>query len=147
MIAWRVGLVACGLAAATYGAALLAETGWANILRTLPWLVGGVLVHDALLAPATIVVMAIATRLLPVWLRGPAAAGAVVIASVTILAVPVLGRFGARSDNPTLLDRDYAAGWLGAAALTVACVAVGAALRRRALRRAAVRVEGPGDER
>ena len=43
-------------------------------------------------------------------------------ARVTLVAVPVLGRFGARADNPTLLDRDYVAGWL---------VLAGAGRRRR----------------
>ena len=48
----------------------------------------------------------------PRSVRAPAAVALVVLGSVTLLAVPVLGRFGARPDNPTLLDRDYSAGWL-----------------------------------
>ena len=40
--------------------------------------------------------------------------GFVVLGSVTLLAMPVLGRFGARPDNPTLLDRDYSVGLAGA---------------------------------
>ena len=47
----------------------------------------------------------------PGRLRAPAAAAFVVLGSVTLLAIPVLGRFGARPDNPTLLDRHYVAGW------------------------------------
>ena len=42
--------------------------------------------------------------------RAPAVAGLVVLGSVTLLAIPVLGRFGARADNPTLLDRHYGVG-------------------------------------
>ena len=34
-------------------------------------------------------------------------------------AIPVLGRFGARHDNPTLLDRNYVAGWALVAGLTL----------------------------
>ena len=34
----------------------------------------------------------------------------VVLGPLTLIAVPVLGRFGAKADNPTLLDRPY---WLG----------------------------------
>jgi hypothetical protein len=42
--------------------------------------------------------------------------------------VPTLGRFGATADNPTLLDRDYLAGWLVFAAIVVAGAAVWAAV-------------------
>ena len=50
--------------------------------------------------------------LLPRAARAPAVVGFVVLGSVTLLAVPVLGRFGARPDNATLLDRDYVVGWV-----------------------------------
>ena len=56
----------------------------------------------------------------------------VVLGTVTLLAVPVLGRFGARPDNPTLLDRDYTAGWLVLAGLTLVAVVVAAARTLRA---------------
>jgi hypothetical protein len=55
-------------------------------------------------------------------------AGAVVLATVTVVAVPVLGRFGARADNPTLLDRNYVLGWLALATLTVVFSGASAAL-------------------
>ena len=38
--------------------------------------------------------------------------GGVVLGSLTLLAIPVLGRFGERPDNATLLDRNYTVGWL-----------------------------------
>jgi hypothetical protein len=127
----RLAIGGCGLAALAYGVVLMAETGWQNVARTLVWLVGGVLVHDGALAPATIALVVIGSRLLPRWLGGPAAIGLVVLASLTLLAIPVLGRFGARPDNPTLLDRDYRAGWLVVAGAVLASVAVAAAWRRR----------------
>ncbi|MEZ5095067.1 MAG: hypothetical protein R2731_02430 [Nocardioides sp.] len=64
------------------------------------------------------------SRLLPGWLHGPAAAGLVVLGSLTLVAVPVLGLFGARPDNPTLLDRPYLTGWLALAGVVLAGVAV-----------------------
>ena len=53
--------------------------------------------------------------------------------AVTIAAVPMLGRFGARSDNATLLDRNYLVGWLVLAAVTT--VVSGAVLLARGKRR------------
>ena len=67
------------------------------------------------LAPLTIGA-AVAARLLP---RAPAGRGRrsalVVLRTVTVTAIPVLGPWGARPDNPTLLDRNYVAGWCGSA--------------------------------
>jgi hypothetical protein len=128
----RAVLATLGVGVGGYGAFRLLELGWDNLVATLLWLAGGVLLHDALLAPLTIAVAALATVLLPTPVRGPAAAGFVVLGSITVTAVPVLGRFGARADNPTLLDRDYTAGWLAlAAAVLLAVVALSAVAGRR----------------
>jgi hypothetical protein len=139
--AWRLAFAACGLAAGGYGVWLMVDSGLRNVVRALYWLVGGVVAHDGLLAPATIVVVVLATRLLPAWVRGPAAVGLIVLGSLTLIAIPVLGRFGARPDNPTLLDRDYTAGWLAVAVITLCGVAVGAVARRRAQTRAGTKRE------
>ena len=54
--------------------------------------------------------------------------GLVVLGTVTVTAIPVLGDFGARPDNLTLLPRNYVLGWFVFAAL-VLVVTVVAALR------------------
>ena len=99
------------------------------------WLAGGVLLHDLVLAPAVVMGGVLLARLLPGPSRGPVAVGALVLGSVTLLAVPVLGRFGARPDNPTLLDRSYWAGWSLLAALTVVAVAAAVGVVRSRQRR------------
>ena len=137
----RVVLGALGVAAASYGGWLLHDRGWDNFVAAATWLVVGVILHDGLLATLTILVCLVATRLLPSPARGPAAAGLVVLGSVMMLAIPVLGRFGARPDNPTLLDRNYAAGWVVLAALTVAGVLLATYAASRRTRR---RTGGPG---
>jgi hypothetical protein len=119
----RATLATLGVGLGGYGAFRLIELGWDNLVATLLWLAGGVLLHDAILAPLAVAVAALATTLLPRTVRGPAAAGFVVLGSVTLTAVPVLGRFGARADNPTLLDRDYTTGWLLLAAAVLLAVA------------------------
>lgn len=58
-------------------------------------------------------------RDLPSRARAIVTAGLIVLVTVTITAVPVLGSWGARSDNPTLLDRNYVLGWLVFAILVV----------------------------
>ena len=89
-----------------------------------------------------LVVVVLGTRLLPDSWRAPAAAALVVVGSVTLLAIPVLGRFGVRPDNPTLLDRPYAAGWLLIVGATLLAAATTALVRSRRVRRGA----GPGSD-
>lgn len=121
----RLLLVATGVAVIGYG-------GWL-VLTTVPphrwlavvlWLVAGVVVHDAVIAPASLGVGWALDR----WgaatagrrtARDAIGRGLLLIGSLTLVAVPVLGGWGRRPDNPTLLDRDYVGGWLGVVALVV----------------------------
>lgn len=130
----RATLGALGVLLAAYGVWLLLTRG-RDLLDVGVWLVAGVLLHDAVLAVVTVALGALAVRLAPVALRAPLVVGFVVLAPLTVLAVPVLGRFGARADNPTLLDRDYTAGWLVLAGLTTLAVAGAALVRSRSARR------------
>jgi hypothetical protein len=138
----RLLLGIAGIAAAAYGALLLLDDSRADLVGVATWLVGGVVLHDLVLAPVVVVVVVVAARGLPAAWRGPAAGALVVLGSVTVLAIPVLGRFGARPDNPTLLDRPYVAGWLLVAALTVLTAAAMVLVRSRRVRRAAARGSG-----
>ena len=144
----RLALVTVGVVVGSVGVALLVASGPANILAAGVWLVGGVVLHDGLIAPATIGVVVTASAVLPGRIRRPATVGFVVLGSVTLLAVPVLGRFGAKADNPTLLDRNYWAGWTLVAGLVLLGVSVAVvtdALRRarRDDRRPAAKQEEP----
>jgi hypothetical protein len=131
MKALRTALGIVGVVLVAVGVRNLLDEDRADLLNAVIWLGGGVLAHDLLLAPATLVVVAVTISFLPRWMRKPATVGFVVLATVTVAAIPVLGRFGARIDNPTLLDRNYVGGWLLLAATVLAAVAVGAALGRR----------------
>ncbi|MGI8888375.1 MAG: hypothetical protein ACR2GB_05310 [Nocardioidaceae bacterium] len=124
-------LFLAGTAICLYGAWLLIGLGGDGLDAAVVWLGVSVIAHDAVLAPLTIGLALVAARFLPSWLRSPVAAGLVVLGSVTLLAIPVLGRFGARDDNLTLLDRDYGQGWAIFAAATAIVVAVLSALSWR----------------
>jgi hypothetical protein len=135
----RAVTLVLGLATGGYGVLRLLDLGWDNTRATLVWLLGGVLLHDAVLAPLTLAVAAVALRLVPRERLAPFAVGLVVLVPLTLLGIPELGRFGARPDNPTLLDRPYWLGWAVLVTLVVVGVAVGAvvaARRRTAGRRA-----------
>lgn len=123
----RALLAGVGVATAAYGAwLLLTRQSGEQLVSAGQWLVAGVLLHDAVLAPLVLLIGVVASRFLPRAARGPAVVVGVVLGSLTLLAVPVLGGFGRRPDNPTLLGRDYTAGWLAVAALVLVGVALGA---------------------
>jgi hypothetical protein len=120
-----------GLAATAYGVVLLLGLGQANLEATATWLVAGVVLHDGVLAPLTILVCLAGGALLGRW-RAAFAAGLVVLGTITLTAVPVLSGNGERPDNPTLLDRPYWAGWLIVAVIVLAGIVLGGWVSARA---------------
>ncbi len=135
MRATRALIGLAGILLAAVGVMKLVDRGVDNLTHTAVWLIAGVIAHDGLLAPVVVVLGVMMVRALPRWARGPVVGGFVVLGSATIMAIPVLGRFGARADNPSLLDRNYTAGWLVLAALVVAGVAAASWWNRRQLMR------------
>jgi hypothetical protein len=121
---------AAGAALAAYGAVRLLELGWDNLASTVVWLVAGVVAHDALLAPAVVLAAWLASRRLPATARWFVARVTIVLGPLVLLSVPVLGRFGAKPDNPSLLDRPYFAGLATCAALVLLASGAGAWRRR-----------------
>ena len=124
-------LGAAGVVLVLVGVYHLLGTGLSDLVDLAVWLGGGVLLHDAVLAPLVVLLALLVLPRLPPWGRAPAVAGFVVLGPVTILAIPAIGRFGAREDVPSLLNRPYGVLWLGFAALVVAVVVAAALVRRR----------------
>jgi hypothetical protein len=144
-VAWLVILVGFGvMARAVVGVFAEAE-------RTAPaswftWLIGGALVHDLVVLPLVLLVGAGFASLgrpgLARSLRWAVAVGAV----VTVASFPVVARFGARSDNPTVLPlpagRNLVLVWVG---LLAVAVVVGLLWDRRLRRAAGVGSEAADD--
>lgn len=128
----RVVVGGLGVAIGGYGAyLLLSRQDPDQLVNAAIWLASGVVLHDFVLAPLVLVLVAVGARIVPASARVPAVVGLVVLGTSTLLAIPVLGRFGARADNPTLLDRGYTAGWLALAGLVILAVVVSSLLRAR----------------
>lgn len=132
----RIVLVACGALAAAYGAWTLLGEDRRDLLDAALWLAGGVVLHDLVLAPIVLLGALALRGWLPQRWRSPVVVAGIVLGSTSLVAIPVLGRFGARPDNPSLLDRNYVAGWLGLLALGLLAVAGHVLVQRiRATRR------------
>ncbi|MBA2456227.1 MAG: hypothetical protein H0V48_06800 [Nocardioidaceae bacterium] len=127
----RAGFGALGVGALAYGAWLVWGLGSTQWLAVGKWLAGGVIAHDLLFAPVVVLVGVIAARRLPSYARAPVAIAVVVWGSITLFAIPFLGRFGANATNPTLLDRPYRLSWLIGLVVVAAAVVVASLLRRR----------------
>jgi hypothetical protein len=132
----RVLIGALGVAVAVRGVwMLLANQRFDQLFSAALWLGGGVLAHDAIIAPVALGLGWVLIRALPAWARGAAAAGGIVLGSLTLVAVPVLGAWGRRPDNASLLPRDYLLGWLAVFVVIIIC-STAAALIVRARRQA-----------
>ena len=135
MKALRGLLVVAGVAMGLWGLWLMRDFTGEQLRSTGVWLAGGVVLHDAVLAPLVVVVGAAASRLLPGHFRAVTAAAFLVWATLTVVLVPVLSGQGGKPDNDTILGRPYVLSWI-VMTLLLAALAVGAALRRRRVRAA-----------
>jgi hypothetical protein len=128
----RLLVGACGVVVALYGAfLLLSRQDPGQWLEVGIWFGVGVAAHDVALSALVVGLCFAGSRLLPEPWRAPAAIALVVWGSLTVVAVPVLTRAGARADNATLLDRPYLATWWAISAIVVVLVAGTGFLRAR----------------
>ena len=137
--ALRICLGALGAGVLGYGVfGLLAEPAIRDPAAVGEWLVVGVIVHDAVLAPLVFLLCALVSRFTGPRGRGRLAALLLVGGSLILISVPALLRKGL-NPNRTVLPLDYSRN-LGLVLLVlVAAVAVYAGLDARRRRAAARR--------
>ncbi|MBB5915949.1 hypothetical protein BJY24_004861 [Nocardia transvalensis] len=133
MTAIRILLGLAGIWLAWYGIDLVLEQDPASLMSTAGWFVGGILLHDAILAPVCAVVALLARRLLPDGWWASIVWGGLCTVTLLLVAVPVVQRSGAVAGNPTILDRDYPVGLL--VVIAVVWAFVGLDITRRHVRR------------
>ncbi len=128
----RTALGAVGVAAIAWGAWLVLTGGAATRpVAVATWLVGGLVLHDAVLAPVVVVAGWLVTRVLPPWLRAPVQGGILVIGVVTLASVPLLLGLGRRPGHPSADPLDYPRNLLVVVAVVVVVCAGWALVARR----------------
>jgi hypothetical protein len=115
----RLAIGVLGLAMGAFGALRFLQLDFPDMVNAVLWLAAGVAVHDGVIAPLTIGLTVLATRVVPSKAGVRVTVGLIVLATVTVTALPVLGKWGEKPDNPTLLDRNYLVGWLVFAVLVL----------------------------
>lgn len=69
----------------------------------IKWMVGGLILHDLVLAPLVILAGAGLRRFLPGRFRAPVQAALALAGVLALLSVPVIGAYGASRANPTVI--------------------------------------------
>jgi hypothetical protein len=114
-------LLLTGVGFGLWGVWLMRDFTSEQLLSMITWLAGGVLLHDAVVAPITVLVGVAAARVLPGHARSVAAVGFLVWATLTVTFLNVLSGQGGKPDNDSVLHRPYGLSWV---ALTVAIVVI-----------------------
>ncbi len=116
---WRYVFYAIGAAMIGYGVWGQLYGADTKPVRVAVLVVTAALVHDLVLAPVVLVLAVLVRRLLPRWVHPRVQAVALIGFCLVLVAIPGLGRYGAREDNPSVLPRDYTQGLLLALAVVV----------------------------
>lgn len=129
----RVGralLLVIGVGFGLWGVWLMRDFTAEQLVSMGTWLLGGVIVHDAVIAPITVLIGVIAARVLPRHARAVAGVAFLVWATLTVAFINVLSGQGGKPGNDTVLNRPYGISWV-VLTLAIAVIAAVVAHRRR----------------
>ena len=113
----RTALGGLGVLVLAIGGGLAVSSLGLRSIRLALWLGVPVLLHDGVLVPLVLVLGWLGRRLLPEPAWGPATCGLVATGTLTALGGVVLVQPGADPTLPSLLDRNYWAGYAAALAI------------------------------
>ncbi len=119
--------VGCGL----WGLWLMRDFTREQLTSEAFWLAGGVVLHDAVLAPAVVAIGYVASKLLPGHFRSSTATAFLVWGTLTIAFLPVLSGQGGKPGNDTILGKPYVLSWVIMTVLLVGYAVVASVLRKR----------------
>ena len=105
-------MAAIGVAAIGWGGWLLHDDDVDRLRSAALWLVGVVVLHDAVLAPVVVVLGVVATTVLPRRHRVVAAVAFLVWGTLTVTVANVLSGVGGKPGMDSLLNRPYVSAWL-----------------------------------
>lgn len=108
----RLLLVVAGVGLGLRGLWLMRDFDREQLTSEAFWLAGGVLLHDAILAPIVVAIGVVAARWLPGPFRAVTALAFLIWGTLTIVFIPVLSGQGGKPDNDTILGRPYWLSWL-----------------------------------
>ena len=121
MKAWRIILAVAGLGLASFGVFRLAtEIPVRSLVFLGLWLAAALVIHDGIVAPATVGVSSVLRRWIPDRARRYLQAALIASAMVTVIALPMIYLRGSQPAVKALLLRNYGANL----AAIVGCIAL-----------------------
>jgi hypothetical protein len=130
----RALLLVAGVGCGLWGLWLMRDFTREQLTSEAFWLAGGVVLHDAVLAPVVVALGYAASRGLPPHWRGGTATAFVVWGTLTVAFLPVLCGQGGKPGNDTILGRPYVLSWVVLTVVLVAYATVAGLWRRRQAR-------------
>jgi len=127
-------LIAAGVGFGLWGLWLMRDFTREQLTSEGFWLVGGVVLHDAILAPVVVVIGFVASRLLPGHFRRSTATAFLIWGTLTVAFLPTLSGQGGKAGNDTILGKPYVLTWIVMTLLLAGYAVGGALLRRRRAR-------------
>ncbi len=134
MRAIRGALLALGVAGGLWGVWLMRDFTSPQLISIGTFLAGGVILHDAVLAPVTVGLGVLAARLLPNHYRAAAGIAFLIWGTLTLAFFNVLSGEGGKPDNMTVLNRPYALSWLALTGVLAGAMVIAAVRRRQAVK-------------
>jgi hypothetical protein len=134
MRAVRALLLTAGVACGLWGLWLMRDFTREQLTSEAFWLAGGVVLHDAVLAPVVVALGYVASKVLPAHWRSSTATAFVVWGTLTVAFLPVLSGEGGKPGNDTILGKPYVLSWVVLTLVLVAYAALAALWRRRQAR-------------
>jgi hypothetical protein len=127
-------LILAGIGFGLWGLWLMRDFTGQQLTSEAFWLAGGVVLHDAVLAPIVVIIGFAASRVLPGHFRSSTATAFLIWGTLTIAFLPTLSGEGGKAGNHTILGKPYVLTWLIMTLVFVAYAVGAALLRRRKLR-------------
>ena len=132
MRTWRIILCISGILTLSFGAVrVVTVVPFVDLLILALWLIGAVVIHDGVIAPLTVGVGALLTRVLPARVRRYVQGALVVGGLVTVIAIPLILRRDSQPASKAILQQNYGGnltlllGIIAAASLVLYAVNVG----------------------
>lgn len=121
----RLALGAVGIVGIAFGVVrILTSADATKPLQLIKWLIAAVILHDAILAPATVVISWAVARMIKGRAQAYVLSGLAVAGLTTLVALPLLYRHGKSAPGTTLLTRNYGVNLL----VLLAVIAIGSAI-------------------
>lgn len=132
MKAIRGVLLLAGVLMALWGLWLMRDFHTGQLRSAGVWVLGGIVLHDGILAPLVVLYAFIHFKAIPRYARKPATIGLILWGTISVAVFNVLIGKGGKPDNHTVLNRPYVTTWL--VMTVVLALLVGADIIRRRTR-------------